>query len=196
MSTTLLMAALSRVSLMEELSALPPETGLLEVPEGIDPELARTVFTGPLVFSTATRGTVRRALLLGAAGKFDFVLLEPEDVTGAVARSIPPEWRIVTWRGAAPTLPALREQLERMTSVPARWYRLEVDVAQSGEEIVPLQLLRECGRTDVVAYATGAVGFWTRILSAYLGAPFLCATVTKSGEPGVPAIEQLVTDYG
>jgi 3-dehydroquinate dehydratase/shikimate dehydrogenase len=196
MSTTLLMAALSRVGLMEELFALPPETGLLEVPDGIDPALARTVFTGPLVFSTATRGAVRREQLLGAAAQFDLVMLEPEDVTGAVARAIPPERRIVTWRGAAPTLAALRAQLERMTSVPARWYRLEVEATESGEELLPLQLLRECDRSDVVAYATGALGFWTRILAAYLGAPFVCATITKSGEPGVPTIEQLATDYG
>ncbi|MEA2463038.1 MAG: 3-dehydroquinate dehydratase / shikimate dehydrogenase, partial [Acidobacteriota bacterium] len=60
----------------------------------------------------------------------------------------------------------------------------------------PLQLLREGGRSDVVAYATGATGFWTRILSAYLGAPFVCATLTKSDEPGIPLITQLVSDYG
>ncbi|HYK02172.1 MAG TPA: type I 3-dehydroquinate dehydratase [Thermoanaerobaculia bacterium] len=196
MSTTLLMAALSKVRPMEELSALPPETGLLEVPEGIDPELVRTVFTGPLVFSTGARGETRRELLLGAAEKFELVLLEPEDVTGAVSQTIGAERRILTWRGTAATLDELRAQLRRMTSVPARWYRLEVEVTRSGEELVPLQLLRECGRRDVVAYATGAIGFWTRILSAYLGAPFVCATVAKSPEPGVPVIAQLVADYG
>jgi 3-dehydroquinate dehydratase/shikimate dehydrogenase len=195
MSTTSLMAALSRACLMEELSALPPETGLLEVPEGVDPELVRTVFTGPLVFSTDARGAARRELLLDAADKFDLVLLEPEDVTGTVARAIAAERRIVTWRGPA-TLDGLREQLRQITSLPARWYRLEVEVSRSGEELVPLQLMRECGRNDVVAYATGTVGFWTRILSAYLGAPFICASVTKSAEPGVPLLAQLIADYG
>lgn len=195
MSTTLLMAALSRVRQMEELSSLPAETALLEVPEGIDPELVRSLFTGSLVFSTEARGAARHELLLEAAEKFELVLLEPDDVTGEIERAIAAERRIVTWRGPA-TLDELREQLRRMTSVPARWYRLEVEVSRSGEELVPLQLLRECGRSDVVAYATGAIGFWTRILSAYLGAPFVCATVTKSAEPGVPSITQLIADYG
>lgn len=196
MANPLLMATLSRARLMEELSGLPAETGLVEVQDGIDPELVRWRFAGPLVFSTAERGPARQERLLDAATKFDFVLLEPADVTGAIKRAIPPKRRIITWRGRAYTLAELRGRLHQVTHVPARWYRLEVDVRHSGEELLPLQLLRECGRRDVAAWATGAIGFWTRILSAFLGAPFVVASVMKSDEPGLPTVEQLVTDYG
>lgn len=182
MSQALLMAALSRVRTMEELSSLPAEAGLLEVPEGVEPELVRAHFAGPLVLP---------ATLRHAARERDLVLLEAEDVPA----DIPPAQRIVTWRGSAATLHELHAQLARMTAIPARWYRLEVDVDRPGAELLPLQLLRECHRDDVAAYATGAPGFWTRILSAWLGAPFVSGTVTKSGQP-VPTIAQLVGDYG
>lgn len=196
MTNPLLMAALSRGRLMEELSSLPPETGLLEVPDGIDADLVRAAFAGPLVFATAERGPARQRQLLDAASKFDFVLLEPGDVTGAIRKAIPAERRIMTWRGKAETLAELRERLYQVTFTPARWYRLEVEARKSGDELLPLQLLRESGRRDIAAYATGAVGFWTRIISPLLGAPFVAGTVTRSDEPGLPTVEQLIADYG
>lgn len=196
MFTSLIMAALSGDRLMEELSALPSEVGLLEVPEGIDPERVRSRFGGPLVFSTRERGPARRARLLEAAARFDFVLLEKSDLTAAVLRAIPAERRIITWRGRAYSLDELRERLYQITFTPARWYRLEAEVRNSGEELFPLQLMRECGRNDVAAYATGAIGFWTRLVSPFVGAPFITATLTKSEEAGLPTVEQLVTDYG
>ncbi|HYC90752.1 MAG TPA: 2-dehydropantoate 2-reductase N-terminal domain-containing protein [Thermoanaerobaculia bacterium] len=196
MFTSLLSAALSRARLTEELSALPPETGLLEVPDGVDPELVRSHFRGPLIFTTDERGPARRERLIEASAKFDFVMLDKSDVTAAVLRAIPPERRILAWRGRVYSLAEMRERLYQVTFTPARWYRLEAEVRKSGEELFPLQLLHECGRDDVAAYATGAVGFWTRILSPFLGAPFVRGTLTRSDEAGVPTAEQLTTDYG
>ena len=50
-----------------------------------------------------------------------FVQLEKSDLTGAILRAIPPERRIIAWRGKAYSLAELRESLYQITFTPARW---------------------------------------------------------------------------
>src|SRR6185295_12602095 len=53
------------------------------------------------------------------------------------------------------------------------------------------------GRRDVIAFATGAVGAWTRFVAPRLGAPVIYGSLGEiPGAPGQLSIERLRTDYG
>src|SRR6185295_218819 len=66
----------------------------------------------------------------------------------------------------------------------------------------PLRLLREIsreiGRCDVIAYASGPAGWWSRLLAPRLGAPFVFAAAGEptGGSAGEPTAARLVEDYG
>ena len=114
----------------------------------------------------------RRARLTRAAMSFDLVDLEPPDLDDRrLLRDIPPQQRVITWRGRATSRDELASILRALSHTPARLYRLELEVAHGGEALLPLQLLHEAGRRDVTAYAVGPLGFWTRILAPQMGAP-------------------------
>ncbi|HEX9984399.1 MAG TPA: 2-dehydropantoate 2-reductase N-terminal domain-containing protein [Thermoanaerobaculia bacterium] len=103
------------------------------------------------------------------ATQLGLVKLEARELTDAqVLRTVAPERRLITWRGRAQQL---EDAYRCITRTPARLYRLEVETAHCAEALLPLQLLKREGRDDVTAYATGATGFWTRVLAPLLGAP-------------------------
>ncbi|HEY8413365.1 MAG TPA: NAD(P)-binding domain-containing protein, partial [Pyrinomonadaceae bacterium] len=57
-------------------------------------------------------------------------------------------------------------------------------------------LLQSLERDDVIAYATGGLGFWTRIVALQLGAPAICGLVSPGPDAADPAIAKLIDDYG
>jgi 3-dehydroquinate dehydratase / shikimate dehydrogenase len=141
----------------------------------------------------------RHQLLRKATEAYDFVTLEAEhDLVPEVLRAIPPEKRIVSWRGEATGPEILESWLGKVTGTPARLYRFGVTAGEIEDGLVPLQFLHRVRRQDVTAYAEGASGGWTRVLAPRLGAPIAFAGLERENEVGnsEPTIRDLVVDYG
>ena len=160
-----------------ELTALPETVDFLEVParfvDDLNPEWLRRHFRGELLFE------------LNVEREFDRSLLS----------RIPAEQRVVTWQGQASDAARLQRKLEEISAIPARFYKL-VNKAQSiSEEFLPLTLLKSIERTDVIAYAEGSLGFWSRLVALQLGAPAVCGLVSP-GPASEPSVVKLIDDYG
>ncbi|MYJ25340.1 MAG: type I 3-dehydroquinate dehydratase [Holophagales bacterium] len=147
------------------------------------------------------RGTVepeRRAALLSAAAGYDLVDLEADrDLGRTVLDAVEPRRRVVSWHGRARNLKVLQGRLRQVSGVEARLYKLVTEARDSGDELVPLELLLGAGRADIAAFSMGAVGAWTRLVGPRLGAPWIYgAAGPLAAAPGQPSIERLRVDYG
>jgi 3-dehydroquinate dehydratase/shikimate dehydrogenase len=183
------------------LAALPPQVDWLEVRAGrcgdLDPRWLHQHFRGRLLYTLRGAEEQRQQRLLQAAGEYDFVELEERDLSAAVLEAIPPPQRLIAWYGPATTSDALAATLARLEATEARCYRIVVQADRAGDELAPLQLLHSAKRSDLVAYAEGAVGLWTRIVALQLGAPMLFGSIIDDVErSGAPFIQQWIADYG
>ena len=109
---------------------------------------------------------------------------------------VPIEQRIVSWQGEATNVTQLQERLAEMSTVPARFYKLVNKARNVKEEFLPLHFLKSLDRSDVVAYASDGLGFWTRLIALQLGAPAIFGLVAPGPDPSEPAITKLIQDYG
>lgn len=196
----------------EELAALDGVAGWLELRADLagelDPAALRAGFGGRLLYtlrshSEGGRGetdrTARRERLLAAAAAgWDLVDLEGErDCAPPLLERLPPERRLISWHGPGSDLPGLQRRFARLAEAEARLYKLVPAAARPGQALAPLQLLATLGRDDVVAFAGGAQGAWTRPVAARLGAPWIYgAAGATPGAPGQPTVARLVRDYG
>jgi 3-dehydroquinate dehydratase/shikimate dehydrogenase len=173
----------------------------------LDPASLRNHFAGNLLYTLRSRdegGAFEASLeerhrrLLQAATQFNMIDLEAErDLTPEVLNGIAPESRMISWSGAADGHRELRDRLEELTTTPARLYRLSMTSKSAGDGLSPLALLRQINRKDVIAFATGPAGFWSRLLAPNFGAPFVFGLVgPRKNGLGEPAISQLIEDYG
>ncbi|MXX62594.1 MAG: type I 3-dehydroquinate dehydratase [Holophagales bacterium] len=166
----------------------------------------RERFAGELLYTLRSeaeggRGTVepeRRAALLSAARGYDFVDIEADrDLGRAVLDVVEPRRRLVSWHGRARNLKVLQGRLRQVSGVEARLYKLVTEAQNSGDELVPLELLLGAGRGDVAAFSMGAIGAWTRLVAPRLGAPWIYgAAGPLAAAPGQPPVERLRVDYG
>jgi 3-dehydroquinate dehydratase/shikimate dehydrogenase len=167
--------------------------------------LAR-LFPGKLLYTLRSRAEGgasessterRKKRLIEAAGRYDLVDLEAaRDLVPEVLKAVPPEKRVVSWHGPAPGLDGLKATFERMAAVPAALYKLVPTAAQHGDEIPCLLLLQSLGRRDVIAFAAGPCGAWTRFVAPRLGAPVVYGMLGEvPGAPGQISIERLRRDY-
>ncbi len=194
----------------DELRALSERADCLEVRADLVGEIAadwlRERFAGELLYTLRSeaeggRGPVdagRRAERLAAARGYDLVDIEADrDLGAGVLTSVEPVRRLVSWHGRGASLKALRGRLRQMSGAEARLYKLVTATERSGEELVPLELLLETGRTDVAAFGVGAIGAWTRLVAPRLGAPWVYgAAGSLVAAPGQPSIDRLRADYG
>jgi 3-dehydroquinate dehydratase/shikimate dehydrogenase len=173
----------------------------------LDPEVLARAFPGRLLYTLRSRGEGggfegreerRRRRLAFAAERFDLVDLEAaRDLAPGLLARVPPAKRLISWHGPGTDLAGLKDCFERMAAVEAALYKLVPAVTQPGDEVAPLQLLAELGRRDVVAFAQGAAGVWTRLLAPRLGAPVVFgAAGERPGAPGQPSLRALRADYG
>lgn len=139
----------------------------------------------------------RKKRLIEAAGRYDLVDLEAaRDLVPEILKAVPPEKRVLSWHGPAPGLDGLKATFERMAAVPAALYKLVPTAAQHGDEIPCLMLLQSLGRRDVIAFAAGPCGAWTRFVAPRLGAPVIYGMLGEvPGAPGQISIERLRRDY-
>jgi 3-dehydroquinate dehydratase / shikimate dehydrogenase len=182
----ILVAAVDRVPEARELQALDPSAWLEVRGDGAVPaaEPFRQHFAGKLLFTLRSPHN-RAALLRRAAESYDFVELQPGDLDAETFAAIPPERRVITGSD------------ETILATPARLYRVIVEPRGYADTVRPLHLLRSLGRRDVIAYASGPLGTWTRIVAPQFGAPFVFGKLHGDvAVDGTPTLAQLHTDYG
>ena len=194
----------------DEVRALSEQADCLEVRADlvgdVGLEWLRERFAGELLYTLRSeaeggRGTVepeRRAALLSAAQGYDLVDIEADrDLGGPVLDAVEPGRRLVSWHGRGASVKALRGRLRQMSGAEARLYKMVTAPERSGEELAPLELLLEAGRSDLAAFSMSAVGYWTRLVAPRLGAPWIYgAAGPLAAAPGQPSIERLRADYG
>lgn len=191
------------------LARLSPSCGVLEVRADLvgelDPDELRRGFDGKLLYtlrSEAEGGGAeereRGARLAAAAGRYDLIDLEAErDLTKDILDVVPPAKRVISWHGEATDVAGLKQRFEALSREPAALYKLAPAASDARQALAPLALLASLGRDDVLAFATGAAGLWTRLLAPRLGARVVFgAAGDPPAAPGQPAIERLVADYG
>lgn len=173
----------------------------------LDPDWLRSNFAGKLLYTLRSRqeggrseasDARRHRRLVEAAGRFDLVDLEMKrDLSVEVLAAIEPDRRIISWHGPPSTLISLQGVLERMQVESARFFKIVPGAEQSRQEVAPLALLHSQKRQDLIAFASGSIGTWTRLVSPRLGAPVVYgATSDLPGAPGQLSVEQLRNDYG
>jgi 3-dehydroquinate dehydratase/shikimate dehydrogenase len=193
-----------------ELRALPPDVDWLEVRADlvgdVDADWLRARFAGSLLYSlrsTVEGGTgdassvERRTRLIDAARTYDLVELEGDrDLVPEVLEAVQPDARVISWHGSADGLGRLKARFERFAKTPARLYRLVPAVERSGDELASLALLNALDRSDTIAYAAGAVGFWTRLVAPRIGCPIVFGGIDRAERGGEPSVFRLLNDYG
>ena len=205
--TATLVATLERPAEVARLSSVQRVAGWLEHRADLAPEVGagrlRSHFHGRLLFTlrSACEGGAcvlepgaRRARLCRAARDYDLVDLETDDLVPAVLDAIPPERRVISWHGRAVDPRDLTHRLHRLSAARALVYRLVPDVGASGDELVPLRLLATERRSDVVAFAAGRIGQWTRLVAPLLGGRVVFGGIEDHGT-GTPTVSRLATDY-
>ena len=169
----------------------------------LDPAWLRSKFPGRLLYSLRSReeggnfdGTdeERRESLVRASREYDLVDIEAKrDLSPDLLKLIPSHKRVVSSHSVPAG--AVEKEFERLSSIPAAFYKLVIESASTGDGLASLRLLRSLGRADVVAYANGQSGLWSRLIAPRLGAPLVFG-VASGAENGEPGISRLVEDYG
>jgi len=168
-----------------ELENLPRSVKWLEVRSDLlgdlNPTWLRNHFQGRLLYSLRSQSGSDNSLddaeqrhhrLAAAAQHYDLVELEGDtDLSESLLALIPVEKRLVSWHGAAVDLTHLQAIFARLSSVPARWYKLVSKASRMSDELSSLFLLKSLGRSDTIAYANGPLGFWSRLAALQLGSP-------------------------
>lgn len=187
--------------------SLPSEVRWLEVRADrvgdLDPDWLRSHFPGLLLYSLRSRAeggafegsaAERHGRLLAAAERWDLVELETGDLGPEVLARIPAERRVLSWHGPAADLGELRARRDHLGAVAARLIRLVPAAGEPADALAPLRLLRETGRSDLTAWASGPAGWWSRLLAPRLGANVVFGAAGE--EDGEPTVARLVADYG
>jgi 3-dehydroquinate dehydratase / shikimate dehydrogenase len=194
----------------DDLRKLPRQVELLEVRADrmgeVDPDWLRSHFRGQLLFtlrSTAEGGACdaaqeeRHRRLRRAALRYDLVDLEAErDLVPELLAQIPSNQRLISWAGPATDTDSLRRRAQDITTVGARLYKVVPEAVVNSDGIPPLDVLRVINRRDLIAFAGGEAGFWSRVLAPHVGSPFVFGTVgTDVRSLREPPVGQLVQDY-
>ena len=144
-----------------------------------------------------TERDVRKARLLAASKRFDFIELEGEhDLDHAILAAIPPHRRVISWHGQANEAGTLRQLLASFRRAEARLYRFVTMSEEVAAALAPIQFLAAIERRDVIAYAESANATWTRPLAARYGAPVVFGNIANGQGPSPTDLPALVRDYG
>jgi 3-dehydroquinate dehydratase / shikimate dehydrogenase len=141
----------------------------------------------------------RHRRLRHAARAYDLVDLEGDrDLVPDLLSCIDPERRVISWHGRIRDAQGLEQLLQVFSRTRARLYRFEIDCSSVEEGITALQFLNHAKRPDVIAYAAGPLGLWTRILAPRLGAPIVFGGLREECENGADnlSVSELIQDYG
>ncbi len=141
---------------------------------------------------------VKLLILEQAVELFDFVELQfGRDTDVEILQAIPPCCRMIAADVPASDLAGLEVLFWQMAAIEARYYKITVQARQSGDELPVLALLKKLGREDVIAYSTGPLGAWTRLVAPAFGSPAVYATLEEYPMPdGAFPVKNLIEDYG
>lgn len=210
MNRAILVASLGSSAETPRIESIGQTANWLEVDAScngtVSAESLRSRFSGALVYGSgddrppgrSCSSSDRQARLIDASAGFDIVDLNAEiDLSHETLRAIPAARRMITWKGRAATPTALLALFEKFSSVRARYYRFVVDAESFAGTCVPLAALKQLNRQDVLAYASGEIGFWTRLVAPRLGAPLIFGSAALGTRTnGQPTLGELVADYG
>jgi 3-dehydroquinate dehydratase/shikimate dehydrogenase len=195
----------------DEIRALSGTAAWLEVRGDLvgdlDASWLRDRFEGRLLYTLRSseeggvfRGSPeqRRERLQAAAGTYDYVDLEVQrDLEPELLAAIPAPQRVLSWHGPPTLEPELRQRFQAMSETPAALYKMIPEARQPGQALEPILLLHHLKRNDLVAFATGTEGSWTRLVAPRLGAPVVYGSAGEvPGAPGQWSIQRLVQDFG
>lgn len=206
-----LIATLADRSQLEHLIEIARPADMLEVRADLvgdlDVDWLRGQFGGPLIYTLRScaegggaeeTGGSRRQRLVAAGKQFDLVDLEAErDLDSETLESLAPDHRLISWHGETESSESLRQRLQSMRSVPARWYKLVPLAERAGEEFGPLVMAASVRADDLIAFAAGEIGRWTRVLAPHVGAPVVYASLADvEAAPGQISLDRWLSDYG
>ena len=180
---------MTRASLIATLSSAPTTDGkeLAALPPCVEFVEVRRYLAGQL-----SREWIRNHF----HGEPLYELNVERDLNEATLGAIPVENRIVSWSGKAADVADLQSKFAELAAVPARFYKL-VNIANSiSEEFLPLTFLKSLNRTDTIAYASGTLGFWSRLVALQLGAPAIFGLAAPDVVASEPTVAKLIQDYG
>lgn len=174
----------------------------------LDPETLRQGFDGRLLYTLRSRveggahegspeGRAKRIVAVAAA--YDLVDLEAaRDLTPEVLEAVAEEKRVISWHGPPADPAELEARFEAISRTPARLYKMVVMATNPTEAMAPVLMALSVGRSDLLAFAAGRAGAWTRLIGARYGAGVVygAAAAASPGAPGQLSIEDLVRDYG
>jgi 3-dehydroquinate dehydratase/shikimate dehydrogenase len=194
-----------------ELRALAQAADCLEVRADLvgdlDPGWVRNFFPGRLLYSLRSSSAAgafegseseRGSRLLNASRHYDLVELEAEsDLRTEILSEVAADKRVLSWYGHLKDQGELTLHFERLSSIQSRVYKMVVESKRIEDTPAPLLLLKSLARSDVVAFASGEGGFWSRLLAPHFGAPIIFGSADQAGTGGGdPSIFRLVEDYG
>ena len=195
----------------DELTALTDSLEWLEVRADLTGDLEhewlRSHFKGKLLYTLRSReeggrfegpSEERRRRFLQAARGYDLIDLEGDrDLGSDLMNCIPPERRLISWCGSPAGFRELSDRIPKITATPARLYKLSPTAGKASDALAVLTVLRSIGRRDVIAFANGQAGLWSRLLAPHFGAPVVFGVVgSRQDGMGEPTIAQLIEDYG
>ena len=178
----------------------------------VDVDFLRSNFAGRLLYTLRSKreggagpnGVRRRGdRLANAAAAYDLVDLELDrDAVPELLERVPETKRLLSWHGGPVEIADLRTTLERMEEIPAACRKLVALAEQAGQEKATMELLLSLAaggepRRDVICFAMGEAGVWTRLVAPRLGAPAIYGYL--DGQPAAPgqlSIRQLRGDFG
>ena len=177
----------------EELAELSGVADILEVRADlvgdIEPDWLRDRFSGRLLFTLRSRGeggrseastATRYQRLAKVAEHYDLIDLEGlRDLHPELLAVVPEERRIISWHGSPSSFSDLTSVFDHLGTEGARYYKLVPGATEPGHALAPLALLNSLQREDLVAFASGEVGGWTRLIAPRLGAPLVYGSVTE-----------------
>ncbi len=193
------------------LRALGPDVAYLEVRADLvgdlDPDWLRGRFSGGLIYTLRSRAeggafeggqAARQARIAAQAAGYDLVDLESSrDCQPALLAEIPSIKRLISWHGSSAHLPALQERFADLARHDARFYKMIPSAVQPGDALAILTLVHSLGRNDVVGFAGGVMGAWTRPLAPHVGSALAYGAMGAiPGAPGQLSVERLRDDYG
>ncbi|HKS22750.1 MAG TPA: type I 3-dehydroquinate dehydratase [Thermoanaerobaculia bacterium] len=127
----------------------------------------------------------------------ELVTLGPRDLTPRTLKRVPADKRVVVDRSVAPNVEELLARAAQLVQTPALLYVLAPRARTHADAIAVVTALHRLGRRDVLMFAEGVIGMWTRVVAPLLGAPFVFASDDGDvAADGVPTVEQLRVDYG
>jgi len=208
MVKTSLVATLLDASHAETLEGLPGAVEWLEVRadqiRSVSVDWLRSQFGGRLIYSLRSRAEggnaecsamERRHFLLAAARDYDLINLEAErDLSPELLSTVPPHKRLISWHGQTAGLADLNSRWEKLSRTEARFYKLTTEAYAPHDALTPLLFLKSLAASEVIAYSTGRVGSWNRLISPTFGSPLVFGSF--EGAAGEPTMQQLMVDYG